>query len=88
MRMFGRHGQGKGELCMPRYFAVNTSGMLYVSEEDNHCVSVFTTEGQFVTSFGKKGAGPGEFNCPQGLAVDNNGVVYVCDYMNWRIQAF
>ena len=33
----------------------------------SHCVSVFTTEGQFVTSFGRKGAGPGEFNSPKGL---------------------
>ena len=53
--------------------------MVYVSEQDNHRISMFTTEGQFVTSFGREGAGPGEFNRPQGLAVDNNGVVYVCD---------
>ena len=72
----------------PRHVAVDTSGMVYVSEEDNHRVSVFTTEGQFVTSFGRKGAGPGEFNSPQGLSVDNNGIVYVCDYSNNRVQVF
>ena len=84
IRMFRRHG---GELFIPQYVAVDTRGMVYVSEEDNR-VSVFTTEGQFVTSFGKKGDRPGEFYQPHGLAVDNNGVVYVCDYMNSRIQAF
>ena len=44
----------------PRYVAVG-SGIVYVSEHDNHRVSVFTTEGQFKASFGKRGAGPGEF---------------------------
>ena len=43
----------------------------------NHRVSVFTSEGTFVTSFGRKGEGPGEFKSPYGVAVDNNGVVYV-----------
>ena len=86
--MFGRRGQGKGELASPHYVAVDTSGMVYVSDVKNHRVSVFTTEGQFVTSFGREGTGPGEFNRPQGLAVDNSGVVYVCDCRNRCIQAF
>ena len=60
-------GKGKeegGEGGGPRCVAVDTRGMVYVSEEDNHRVSVFTTEGKFVTSFGQKGAGLGEFNNP------------------------
>ena len=51
-------------------------------------VSVFTSEGQFVTSFGSLGEGPGEFNRPVGLAVDNCGVVCVCDRDNNHIQCF
>jgi tripartite motif-containing protein 2/3/tripartite motif-containing protein 71 len=47
--------------------------MVYVSEGDNHRVSVFTSEGRFVMTFGREGEGPGEFKCPYGLAVDNNG---------------
>ena len=89
--MFGRCGQGSGELAWSYYVAVDTSDMVYVSEVDNHCVSVFTTKGQFVTSFGRKAAEPGEFNHPisSGLAVDNNRVVYVCDSrMHGLIQAF
>ena len=31
---------------------------------DNHRVSVFTSEGVFVTSFGRRGSGPGEFANP------------------------
>ncbi len=46
--------------------------------------SVFTSDGQFLTSFGKNE----EFNSPYGLAVDASGVVYVCDHDNNRIQLF
>ncbi len=45
----------------------------------NQCISVLTSEGQFLTSFGREGKGPGEFEYPRGLAVDVSGVVYVCD---------
>ena len=67
---------------------MDTNDIVYVSEIYNGRVSVFTCEGQFVTSFGIKGRGPGEFNYPVGLAVDNCGVVYVCDHLNNRIQCF
>ena len=71
--------------AIARCVAVDTSGMVYVSEEYNHRVSVFTTEGQFVASFGQKGAGPGELNRPFGLAVDDSGVDSVCDSDNNRV---
>ena len=54
----------------------------------NECISVFTSEGQFVTSFGRRKDGQDEPNHPNGLAVDNSGVVYVCDSYNNRVQVF
>jgi tripartite motif-containing protein 2/3/tripartite motif-containing protein 71 len=86
--MFGRRGQGRGELDGPAVVALDTSDMVYVSEGDNQRVSVFTSDGQFVMAFGRMGEGPGEFKEPRGLAVDNSGVVYVCDIDNNRVQVF
>ena len=86
--MFGRRGEGRGELYGPNGITVDTNDLVYVSEYYNHRVSVFTSEGQFVTSFGRKGSGRGEFKYPVGLAVDNSGVVYVCDSFNNRVQMF
>ena len=86
--LHGKCGQGRGKLDKPTYVAVDTSGMVYVSEHCIHRVSVFTSEGQFVTSFGRKGEGPGEFKYPHGLALDSSGVVYVCDSDNNRVQVF
>ena len=87
-KSFGKHGHYKGDLDGPYGIAIDSNDMVYVSECGNHRVSVFTSEGQFVTSFGRKGVGPGEFNSPRGLAVDENGILYVCDYCNGRVQVF
>ncbi len=62
--------------------AFDASGMLYISEDNNHHISVFTPEGEFVKTLG----GPGQFQCPRGIVVNSNGVVYVCDKDNDRIQ--
>ena len=60
---------------------------MYVTEQLNHCVSVFTCEGKFLTSFGTYGSEPGQFDCPRRIAaVDKNGDIYVCDVMNNRLQ--
>ncbi len=84
LRMFGRRGEGRGELDFPISITIDTSDRVYVGDWNYH-ISVFTSEGQFLTSFGRKGKGPGEFDYPRGLAVDVSGVVYVCDHYNNRI---
>ena len=74
----------------PGKYACTTcsNDMVYVSEGSNHRVSVFTSEGVFVSSFGSRGEGPGQFRFPRGVAVDYSGVVYVCDRDNNRVQIF
>ena len=86
--MFGRCGEGMGELRSPSGVDIDSSGMVYVSEADNDRVSVFTSEGGFVMSFGSRGEQPGQFKYPCGLCVDNSGVVYVCDNDNSRVQIY
>ena len=52
--MFGRHGNGSGELYAPAGIAFDPSNKhLYISRLSNPCISVFTCEGQFVASFGE-----------------------------------
>ena len=62
--------------------------MVYVSENDAHCVSMFTSEGRFIKTFGEEGSRPGQFHCPRGIAVQSIGMIYVCDLENNRIQKF
>ena len=58
---------------------------VYVAEWAGDCVSVFTTEGGYVTSFGQSGGNEGDFKCPTGVW---DGFVYVCDGDNNRVQEF
>ncbi len=53
-----------------------------------HTISVYTTEGEHVTTFGKKGSNEGDFNGPYGVCVDKDGFMYVCDCVNNRVQVF
>ena len=61
---------------------------VYVADRGGDCVSVFTTEGGYVTSFGQRGGNEDDFNSPKGVCVDKDGFVYVCDYLNNRVQVF
>ena len=56
-----------GELKYPGDVAVDSNNMVFVSGDDNKCVSVFTSEGQFVTTVGG-------FGKPSGISV-SSGVV-------------
>ena len=51
-------------------------------------MSVFTTDGMYVTSFGQHGSKEGDFNLPYSVCVDQHGFVYVTDYYNGRVQCF
>ena len=57
-----------------------------MTEHGNHCISVFTSNGAFLTSFGGvKGSRPEQLNRPREIVVDDSGVVYVCDTENNRL---
>ena len=61
---------------------------MYVSDYSGHCIVVYETSGQFVTSFGRRGHEEGEFDCPFCITSCADGFIHVCDLMNNRIQIF
>ena len=61
---------------------------IFVTEFDNHQVSVFEKDGRFVRSLRKYGMGKGDLCYPAGITMDSDGYVYVCDQGNNRIQVF
>ena len=70
----------------PRGVAVNQKGEVVVSDNDRHCVSVFSPNGVKLRSFGSRGSRHGQFDRPQGVAVDGKGGILVADYNNHCIQ--
>ena len=85
---FGKPGTGKGQFDRPRGIACNSTGKVYVVDDDNHGVQVFTAEGKFLKMFGKCGAGRGKLLGPEGITIDSNDMVYVGEWSNNRVSVF
>ena len=83
-------GYGPGQLDSPCGITIDTADtdLVYVSETDNHRVSVFTSDGVFVSIFGMEGSHRNQFDIPLGLRFDKKGFLYVCDYNNHRLVIY
>lgn len=62
------------------------SGMFFASYQREHCVKVFSDEGEFLYDVGCYGSRNGEFINPVGVAVDSFNQLIVCDTGNRRVQ--
>ncbi|MBM3934912.1 MAG: 6-bladed beta-propeller [SAR202 cluster bacterium] len=90
---FGWQGKrdplGHAQMHWPCQIAIDGRGLLYVSDQAQDFIQVFTRDGHYLHRFGGEGSpGPGRFNRPSGLAVDAEDNVYVDDSLNHRIQKF
>ena len=60
---------------------------VYVTDEKDHRIVVYSTEGEYLASFGQWGSDNGHFYGPSGLCVKDS-FVHVCDRYNNRVQVF
>ena len=68
-------------------FGVCVSGQyVYVADNGNHNISVYTTMGEYVTTLGQEGSNKGKYSNPGGVCTDKDGYIYVCDHDNNRVQ--
>jgi hypothetical protein len=87
LRSWGTRGSRPGEFSFERdvngnlhaSIAVGQDGSVYVSDDGNSRVDVFTSTGEFIRQFGDPGVGDGRFADIFDLAVDGLGNVYVAD---------
>lgn len=67
-------GGPNGQMAVDRY------GNVYVVDNGNYRVQMFSSSGNFILKWGTNGSGSGQFLFPCGIAIDNeNGFVYVSD---------
>ena len=64
------------------------AGRVYVADNGNHRVQVFSGTGVFLGQWGGLGTGPGQFAAVTGFAVDEQGAIYVVDSGLGCVQKF
>jgi tripartite motif-containing protein 71 len=86
--MWGGRGIGAGAFSAPMGIAVDTDGLVYVSDASANTIQVFSAEGSHLRSFGQPGRGLGELNHPTDLAITPDKLLLVADRNNDRIAYF
>ena len=86
VRMWGSSGSGQGQFQNPVGVAVS-GGCVFVCDNGNDRLQVFTLDGTFVRMWGSSGSGQGQLYYPVGVAV-SGGCVFVCEQGNARLQVF
>ncbi len=67
---------------------VSKTGDVFVADNGDYNVKVYTSSGNFITQWGTQGNGAGQFNNPIGVAVDSVGRVFVIDKNNSAVSVF
>ena len=78
----------KQDMFGPRGIAINSRGLVYVTDTGNKYIRVFDSNLEPLSSFGGEGRLPGRFDEPVGIAIDSSDNIYVADTGNNRIQKF
>ena len=83
-KQIGSRGEIEGKLASPSFIAVDRQNLIYVTEQKNNRISVFNTNGDFITCIGKNN----DLKHPSGIAVDEQDRLFVCDTLNNRILVY
>jgi hypothetical protein len=87
-RVFGRPGDGDGELNEPMGVALDRDENVYVADTGNDRVVVFDRSGDFITQWKVTGGSDAEGRFVADIAVDSDGNVYVIDTLQNYVQKF
>ncbi len=82
------YGAGDGQFVWPVSMAFDSQERLYVTDEQNHRITVFDSSGKFLDKWGAFGSGVGQIDGPSGIAIDSEDSVFLVDQNNHRVQKF
>lgn len=66
----------------------DSNGNFYICANYEHCVRVFSPNGEFIRQIGRRGKGPGDLLTPYSIDLAPNGNLWVLEMMGRRIQRF
>ncbi len=78
-------------LQSPRSVAFDSQGNVYVADQDNHFIAIFSDSDELLNSIGERGVNGYDndhFNFPFRVAIDAQDRLYVADMDNHRLQIF
>ena len=84
---WGSKGNAQDQFNQPYGIAVANS-KVYIVEDINSRISIYTQQGTFLNMWGSPGKGSDQFQGPLGVALAKNGNIYVADTNNERIMVF
>ncbi len=84
----GRFGMGDGQFVWPMAIALDSDENIYVTDENQHRITVMDKDGQFLNKWGESGSDEGQLRGPAGLVVSSDNNVLVVDSQNHRVQKF
>ena len=82
------YGDGDGQFMQPVGMAFDSQDHLHITDEHNNRVTVFDSDGKFLSKWGVSGTSPGQMRGSSGIAIDADDNVYVADQHNHRVQKF
>jgi DNA-binding beta-propeller fold protein YncE len=88
LSVFGKHGDGSGDMSKPKGISVDSEGHIYISDAHFDNVQIFDGNGEFLLDFGNTGSEEGQMILPAGIFIDGNDRIYVADSYNRRVQIF
>lgn len=86
VRMWGSYGGLPGQFRRPRCVAIS-GDEIFIADESNHRIQVFSSEGAFLRTWGIRGWAPEQFCFPQSLAVTEEEVFIIGEGRE-RVQVF
>lgn len=87
IRQFGGSGTAPGQFNFPTGIFVNAGGELFVADQNNNRIQVFTSEGVFLRSFGRSTfMSLGPFSRTQGITGDAQGRIFIADAFQGTVK--
>ena len=68
--------------------AVDSQGVVYITDLYEGCVQKFSISGQFIGKFGSPSTNKGELTIPVGIAIDDKDLVYISETELERVSVF
>ena len=75
-----------GRFHEPKDMAFDSKGNVYVADNENCQIQVFTAEGQFLRQFGRESEI--DLNYPTAISIDSYDVIYVLELYTHRVSLF